>query len=254
MSEKLCLKWNDFQENVKSAFVNFRGENDFSDVTLACTDGQQIEAHKVILAASSPFLAGVLKTNKHPHPIIYMRGIKFQDLTAMIDFLYHGEANVYQDDLDSFLAIAEEFQLKGLMGGTDDAKAKSETKQSYAITDNGNNEDSEGSSITKRYEHASNVVAKKSGNIVAIQNHLSEDFQDLDKKVKSMMTKSQNMLPNGQQRAYVCKVCGKEGHGSQIVKHIEANHLEGLVIPCNYCEKTFRSRNALGQHKLIYHK
>ena len=68
MSEKLCLKWNDFQENVKSAFVNFRGENDFSDVTLACTDGQQIEAHKVILAASSPFLAGVLKTNKHPHP------------------------------------------------------------------------------------------------------------------------------------------------------------------------------------------
>ena len=118
---------------------------------LACTDGQHIEAHKVILAASSPFLAGVLKTNKHPHPIIYMRGIKFQDLTAMIDFLYHGEANVYQDDLDSFLAIAEEFQLKGLMGGTDDAKAKEETKQSYAITDNGNNEDSEGSSITKRY-------------------------------------------------------------------------------------------------------
>ena len=53
MSEKLCLKWNDFQENVRSAFGNLREDNDFADVTLACEDGQQIEAHKVILAASS---------------------------------------------------------------------------------------------------------------------------------------------------------------------------------------------------------
>ena len=55
MSEKLCLQWNDFKDNVNSAFVNLREDKDFSDVTLACEDGQQVEAHKVILAASSPF-------------------------------------------------------------------------------------------------------------------------------------------------------------------------------------------------------
>ena len=49
MSEKLFLQWHDFQEN---AFVNLREDNDFTDVTLACEDGQQVEAHKVILAAS----------------------------------------------------------------------------------------------------------------------------------------------------------------------------------------------------------
>ena len=49
MSEKLCLQWNDFQNNIKSAFVNLREDNDFADVTLACEDGQQVEAHKVIL-------------------------------------------------------------------------------------------------------------------------------------------------------------------------------------------------------------
>ena len=32
----------------------------------------------------------------------------------MVDFLYHGEANVYQDNLDAFLATAEELQLKGI--------------------------------------------------------------------------------------------------------------------------------------------
>ena len=35
MSEKLCLKWNDFQENVNAAFGNLREDNEFADVTLA---------------------------------------------------------------------------------------------------------------------------------------------------------------------------------------------------------------------------
>ena len=56
--------------------------------------------------------------NKHPHPLIYMRGVKSENLLAVVDFLYRGEANVYPENLDSFLAIAEEFQLKGLMGQT----------------------------------------------------------------------------------------------------------------------------------------
>ena len=88
MSEKLCLKWNDFQENVNEAFGSLRSDKDFSDVTLACEDGQQFEVHKVILAASSPSLRHLLKANKHGHPLIYMRGMKSEDLGAIIDFLY----------------------------------------------------------------------------------------------------------------------------------------------------------------------
>ena len=55
MSEKLCLQWNDFKANVSSAFGRLRDDKDFTDVTLACEGGQQMEAHNVILAASSPF-------------------------------------------------------------------------------------------------------------------------------------------------------------------------------------------------------
>ena len=73
MSEKLFLQWHDFQEN---AFVNLREDNDFTDVTLACEDGQQVEAHKVILAASSPFLQKLLGRNKHPHPLIYKKKVE----------------------------------------------------------------------------------------------------------------------------------------------------------------------------------
>ena len=101
MSEKLCLQWNDFQENIKSAFENLKEDKDFKDVTLVCEDGQQVEAHKVILASFSPFFLKLLGRNKHHHPIIYMRGMKFDTLLAVLDFLYRGEANVFQEDLDS---------------------------------------------------------------------------------------------------------------------------------------------------------
>ena len=118
MSEKLCLQWNDFQANANSAFGKLRSDNEFSDVTLAC-DGQQFEAHSVILISASPFFHNLLKQNKHTHPLIYMRGIKPEDLHAILDFLYCGEANIFQENLDSFLALAEELKLKGLMGQPD---------------------------------------------------------------------------------------------------------------------------------------
>ena len=70
-NEKLCLQWNDFKDNVNSAFRNLREDQEFSDVTLACEDGQQMEAHKVILAASSPFFEKILQRNRDPHLLIY---------------------------------------------------------------------------------------------------------------------------------------------------------------------------------------
>ena len=66
------------------------------------------------------------------------------------------------------------------------------------------------------------------------------EIQALDEKVRSFMQKSQNLAKRGNRRADMCTVCGKEGENTEIKNHIEANHLEGVSIPCNYCEKTFR--------------
>ena len=119
-SEKFCLKWNDFKENVSNTFVTLRKENDFTDVTLACEDDKHVEAHKVILAASSIFFQKVLKINKHAHPLICMKGMKYEELVTIVDFMYHGETNIYQENIDSFLSIAEDLCLKGLVGETKD--------------------------------------------------------------------------------------------------------------------------------------
>ena len=92
--EKLCLKWNGFQENVSSAFGDCRKDREFADITLACEGGYQVGAHKVILASSSPFFSDLLRKNRHPHPLVFMRGLKSEDLVAIVDFLYCGEASV----------------------------------------------------------------------------------------------------------------------------------------------------------------
>ena len=94
MSEKLCLQWNDFKENVNSAFGKLRDDKGFTDVTLVCEDGQQMEAHKVILASSSPFFEKILQKSKHPHPLIYLKGFQSKDFASILDFLYFGEANI----------------------------------------------------------------------------------------------------------------------------------------------------------------
>ena len=112
-SEKFCLKWNDFESNISTAFQELRDDKDFFDVTLACED-DQVEAHKVILSACSPFFRSVLKKNKHQHPLLYLKGVRFADLLSVLNFMYQGEVNVAQNDLNTFLAIAEDLKVKGL--------------------------------------------------------------------------------------------------------------------------------------------
>ena len=102
-----------------TAFKNLRSDNDFFDTTLGCYDsrGRVLKAHKVILSACSPFFRNILKMSTgypHPNPFIYLRGVSYNDLQCLLDFMYHGEVKVAQEDLNSFLAIAEELQIKGL--------------------------------------------------------------------------------------------------------------------------------------------
>jgi len=123
-SEKFCLRWNDFESNISVAFRELRDDKDFFDVTLACDD-EQIQSHKMILSACSPFFRNILRRNPHQHPLIYLKGVKYTDLQSVLNFMYHGEVNVAQEELNSFLAVAEDLRVKGL---TQDQAETSKTK------------------------------------------------------------------------------------------------------------------------------
>ena len=263
MPEKLCLQWNDFKENAINAFGNLRETSDFADVTLACEDGNQIEVHKLILASSSPFFQNLLKRNKHPHPLIYMRAMKSDDLFAIVDFLYRGKANVYQENLDSFLAIAEELQLKGLMGKADDDEMTQTEIVKIPVSKKVYQTHSKEVNILKSSSQFPKSVTEEIigndrnevGRTLAQTSYFSGDLTlELDEKCNSMMEKTSKKVENTTNPCYRCNVCGKEATNGNVKKHIEANHLEGVSIPCNSCEKTFGSRHSLAMHIRRNHK
>jgi len=134
--EKFCLKWNDYEPNISAAFRDIREEKEFFDLTIACEDDKQISAHKVILSACSPFFRGVLKRNPHQHPLLYLKGVSYKDMSSVLSFMYHGEVNVAQDELNSFLQVAEDLRVKGLTQNnqsSSESKRKSESRVNPSI-------------------------------------------------------------------------------------------------------------------------
>ena len=124
-AEKFSLTWEDFRKNAGETFCDLLEERDFCDVTLVCEDNQQILCHKVVLAASSSIIKDMLRSSIHSHPLLYLWGVKARDLARLVDFIYRGQVQVYQSDLQDFLNLADVLKVKGVTWG--------ETKQENYI-------------------------------------------------------------------------------------------------------------------------
>ena len=255
-SEKFCLKWNNYQESIACSFQGFREDPDFSDVTLVCEEDHQIEAHRVILTACSPFFSSVLRKNKHSHPMIYMRGLKAKDMTAVVDFIYYGEVNIFQEDLDGFLALAEELKLKGLTATNEETQEipqliqKDDTNGSKQIFTNKNKRISEQVSTPCKEEPINENENK-------LENQADVSFEDrklvtrIDENMENIAHQIESMIEtaNGEEFKWRCKVCGKgmNSRKRDMARHVEI-HIEGMSYPCNQCGKISRSSHALVVH------
>ena len=99
-SSTTTLSKPNFETFTKGTFRNLLNDEDFTDVTLACDDGQLVKAHKVILAAASPFFKRILGQAAHPHPLIHIQGIKAFHLKLMLHFIYLGRATIETGDVE----------------------------------------------------------------------------------------------------------------------------------------------------------
>ena len=235
--EKVCLQWRDHQKDTTSQFKRFRDSEDFTDVTLVCKDGKKFKAHKLILASSSHFFWTLLTSDQHSHPLIYMRGSRSEDMAALLDFLYHGEAKIFPEDLSSFLALAEELQLDSLNQVKEEVKSNQVTKKSRPT------KYKKAKSFTK-YKVSHNdmdnqLIEELEKTIAKTKQSEDQELQELDYQIDSMVGFSQVKV-FGQGRMRICKVCGKEGQRSNIRDHIEAHHVTGFSHDCGVCGKTSR--------------
>ena len=156
MSEKLKMKWKNFQENIISTFGKLRSHNDFSDVTLVCEDGHMIESHKLILASSSAFFRNIFASNKHGHPFIYLRGVKQEYLTCLLDFVYNGKVIINQNKLENFLSIGKDLKIEGIQGDNDTST------ENIILNENNPSTQQEKNNQLKLSKFSSNTLSAKS--------------------------------------------------------------------------------------------
>ena len=113
MSEQFHLENSNFSSSLTSSLCSLVTSSSLCDCTLICSDGE-LSAHKVILAATSSFFSSVFSLHHHNHPLIYLRGVKTDQMQAVLTYIYSGGTQVAQEDLSSFLAVAEDLQVEGL--------------------------------------------------------------------------------------------------------------------------------------------
>ena len=249
--EKFCLKWNDFQSNVSKTFSYFRTEESFFDVTLVSDDHHHIAAHKLVLSASSKFFKDILCKSQHSNPLIYLSGFSSKDLNLVMDYIYQGEVQIYQDDLDNFLNVAQKLNIEGLIGGSQ----PSEDNDFFQATDGLFKQTDSTDSTEEFQETVDNFKLKtpfkprQEKKVVHPTTTLVNQLSSID-DVKA--TVDELLERDGE--LWICKTCGKSSsRKSDMNKHVEI-HIEGLSYGCQLCGQTFRSRNILNHHKIKNHK
>ena len=234
MTEKFCLKWNDFQSNMTSAFSQLRTRTHYQDVTLVSDDYKHVSAHRVVLSACSDFFNEILSKNTHSHPLLCLDGINSSDLNNVLDYIYNGELQIYPEDLDRFLQIAQKLKLSGLLS-IDDKNKDTETSKKFE---------------TDQY-HSTNTGVKNETdssikNVITMNAEEFQSIEDLDSQIQQQILRTEE--------GYKCLVCNKMSKKVAHMKEHVETHMEGLSFDCNFCGKKLKSRSCLRIHKINQHK
>ena len=260
-SEKLCLQWNDFQENLNCAFKELRNDTELSDVTLVSEDGQEIDAHRVILSSSCPFFLNILRKKLHPHPLLLMMGVHSKDLTAIVDFLYSGQAIVENENMESFLGLAKKLRLTGLSRTEEVDVGEDDDVEQFSIADSkGENlfakdrdSDVKGAWGANQFEtkpFAEGGKLKHRADPSSPSRLADSEMQELDDEINTMIGE----FSDGSAKR-ICKQCGKTGESySDMREHVETIHIAGFVHFCDICGDAAKTREDVKKHKKNNHK
>ena len=270
-SDKFSLSWSEFEKGASNAFRELLDEIEFVDVTLVSDDLKQIKAHKVILSACSSIFKKMLQQNPQQQPIIYLTGVAFKEMQSMVNFMYLGQTEVEQDDLNHFMEVAAKFDVKGLSQDkpSDEATFEHNFKEELPVVEEERKEadslfnedfemdqddinhfmeisakiDMKGISPEK---HAATILAGDLEEKCSTDNEWKPDAHSLESSVKASPVQSSDNL-------YSCEQCDYKSDRPYSIKiHKKARH-DGIKFPCDQCEYKSTFANALSRHKKNQH-
>ena len=277
--ENYHLNWDNHQINISLAFRSLRKDEHFNDVILAC-ENRQFQAHKVVLSASSTFFEQILKSHKHPSPLIYLKDVEAKNMELLLDYMYSGELSLKQDELENFLKTGQELGVKGLAiisGNEENSGPQNE------VSPCGDNEFfhklakespiPEASSLWESVKMSSlptnsllvEEQSTKCGNSETLvkseefdvaPNYQIEEWKDLKNYVVVQKGQSGGSNQGRAKSLYKCSLCEKiMNQPEAMMIHIESKHFrDALTHSCQECEKTFETRAIMNWHKQREHK
>ncbi|XP_060819255.1 zinc finger protein 624-like isoform X2 [Bombus pascuorum] len=116
MGEKTFnLTWNNHLANLSGLFEGLYKSGSLTDTTLACQGGM-LRAHRLVLAACSPYFERVFKEHYGEQPILILKGVAVEEMECLLDFMYRGSIDVSEEHLPSLIKTATDLEIRGLSG------------------------------------------------------------------------------------------------------------------------------------------
>ena len=235
--ETFEITWEKFKTNLLINQQDLHQEKHFADVTLVSDDQIPLKAHKVVLSACSPVLRNLLLNNPHPHPLLYMRGVQHQLLKSLLQFMYTGGTRVWQDQVDAFFAVGQDFKVKGLEESTNKDMQSSAVMNELTKENFNYNDDNmeEGESIKDMQ------IEESKESYICIRNNLKEGEQNisLDEKMSEPDYKAKSMekqLNEPNNSLHSCNLCDfVTKHKSSLRVHKAEIH-DGVKFGCDQCK------------------
>ena len=252
---KSVISLESFDICISEIFRNLISDTEFTDVTLVCDDDKQIDAHKVVLSNTSAFFKRILIRNPHQKPMIYLKGFNYEEVKSIIEFIYLGRTEVYQDNINRFIDIAIDLEIKGI----DKNLLGNETDESPVV-------------VTAENSHAQNLddvfQEDRFKTLKKTEDEIEEPLEESDLKTELADAKidgNSHTSLNGNDIAdkesfkqinspckeagqYQCTMCDKSySHKNVLKRHNKTVHY-GLRFPCHICDHKATQQQSLKRH------
>ena len=110
--EEYNVKWDTFSDHLQDMLKDIITANELTDVTLVCDDKEQLQAHRIVLSASSVVFKSIIKDLSIVNPVIFLRGINYKEMKSILEFMYVGSTTVDHESVNEFLNVAKTLDLK----------------------------------------------------------------------------------------------------------------------------------------------
>ncbi|XP_064092711.1 zinc finger and BTB domain-containing protein 14-like isoform X22 [Macrobrachium nipponense] len=109
----LSLSWNNHKATFCHVLSTLREKEKYTDVTVAC-EGRFYPVHKLVLSTCSEYFEKIFDNTPCKHPVIVLKDIAWDELEALLSYMYDGVVSVAQNDLARLIKAAEVLRIKGL--------------------------------------------------------------------------------------------------------------------------------------------